>query len=214
MEKAKQKFFQRKWVLWISLIFFPPLGLILLWAGQKQMQKKGKIILTVVFAIWFGILLIGTTGGATTNSAASTATVQEINAGTNLEPSQNPVEPTQQPSETPRVISVQDAKDACLSFFTEIVMDTYNEIPWGEGTENGVIINSDYSEESQNGTVTISYTLMDEPNAGTQIVMDFALKGDRVSVSKISIDGVEQELSADAKDSVLIWLLLDKNYEE
>ena len=92
-------------------------------------------------------------------------------------------------------------------------MDTYNEIPWGEGTENGVLINSDYSQESQNGTVTISYALMDEPNAGTQVVMDFTLEGDRVSVSKISIDGVEQELPAEAKDSVLIWLLLDKNYE-
>lgn len=213
MEKAKQKFFQRKWVLWVSLIFFPPLGLILLWAGQKQMQKKSKIILTVVFAIWFGILLIGTRGGAATNPAATTEAVQEINADTNLEPSQNPVEPTQQPSETPRAISVQDAKDACLSFFTEIVMDTYNEIPWGEGTENGVIINSDYSEESQNGTVTISYTLMDKPNEGTRIVMGFALEADQVSISQISIDGVEQELPADAKDSVLIWLLLDKNYK-
>lgn len=213
MEKAKQKFFQRNWALWVSLIFFPPLGLILLWACHKQMQKKSKIILTVVFAIWFGILLIGTRGGAATNPAESTVIVQETNAELNTEPSQSPVEPMQQPIETPRVISVQDAKDACLSFFTEIVMDTYNEMPWGEGTENGVIINSDYSEESQSGTVAISYTLKDEPNAGTQIVMDFALEADQVSISKISIDGVEQELPADAKDSVLIWLLLDKNYE-
>lgn len=213
MEKAKQKFFQRKWVLWVSLIFFPPLGLILLWAGQKQMQKKSKIILTVVFAIWFGILLIGTRGGAATNPTATTETVQEPNAESIDKPSQSPSETLQQPNESPKAISVQDAKDACLSFFTEIVMDTYNEIPWGEGTENGVIINSDYSQESQNGTVTISYALMDEPNAGTQVVMDFALEGDRVSVSKISIDGVEQELPAEAKDSVLIWLLLDKNYQ-
>lgn len=213
MEKAKQKFFQRNWVLWVSLIFFPPLGLILLWACHKQMQKKSKIILTVVFAIWFGILLIGTRGGAATNPAESTEIVQETNAEFNTEPSQSPVEPTQQPSETPRAISVQDAKDACLSFFTEIVMDTYNEIPWGEGTENRVIINSDYAQESQTGTVTIFYALMDEPNAGTQIVMDFALEADRVSVTKISVDGVEQELPAEAKDSVLIWLLLDKNYK-
>lgn len=213
MEKAKQKFFQRNWVLWVSLIFFPPLGLILLWACHKQMQKKSKIILTVVFAIWFGILLIGTRGGAATNPAESTEIVQETNAEFNTEPSQSPVEPTQQPSETPRAISVQDAKDACLSFFTEIVMDTYNEIPWGEGIENRVIINSDYAQESQTGTVTIFYALMDEPNAGTQIVMDFALEADRVSVTKISVDGVEQELPAEAKDSVLIWLLLDKNYK-
>jgi len=157
--------------------------------------------------------LIGTRGGAATNPTATTETVQEPNAESIDKPSQSPSETLHQPNESPKAISVQDAKDACLSFFTEIVMDTYNEIPWGEGTENGVIINSDYSQESQNGTVTISYALMDEPNAGTQIVMDFALEGDRVSVSKISIDGVEQELPAEAKDSVLIWLLLDKNYE-
>jgi hypothetical protein len=54
---------------------------------------------------------------------------------------------------------------------------------------------------------------MDEPNAGTQIVMGFALEADQVSISQISIDEVEQELPADAKDGVLIWLLLDKNYE-
>lgn len=213
MEKAKQKFFQRNWVLWVSLAFFPPLGLILLWACHKQMKKSSKIILTAFFAIWFVILLVATNGGSSANPAASTEAVQEVKADANPEPSQNPVEPTQQPNESPKAITVQDAKDACLSFFTEIVMDTYNEIPWGEGTENGVIINSDYSEESQSGAVAISYTLIDEPNAGTQIVMDFALEADRVSVSKILVDGVEQELPAEAKDSVLIWLLLDKNYQ-
>jgi hypothetical protein len=184
MEKAKQKFFQEIWVLWVSLIFFPPLGLILLWACHKQMQKKSKIILTVVFAIWLGILLIATNGGSSANPVASTETVQEVKADANLEPPQKPVEPMQQPSETPRAISVQDAKDACLSLYTEIIMNTYNEIPWGEGMENGVIINSDYSEESQSGTVAISYTLMDEPHAGTSLAIDFALETDRVSVSK------------------------------
>ena len=212
MEKAKQKFFQRNWVLWVSLIFFPPLGLILLWACHKQMQKKSKIILTVVFAIWFGILLIGTRGGAATNPEVYTETVQETNAESINKPSQSPAETLQEPNESPIAISVQDAKDACQSLFTEILMNSYNEIPWGEGTENGVIIDFDYSEESQSGTVAISYTLMDEPHAGTHIAMDFALEGDRVSVAKISKDGVEQELPADAKESVLIWLLLDKNY--
>ena len=54
---------------------------------------------------------------------------------------------------------------------------------------------------------------MDESNAGAHVVMDFVLEADRVSISPVSIDGVEQELPADAKDSVLIWLLLDKNYK-
>lgn len=112
-----------------------------------------------------------------------------------------------------RSISVQDAEDACLSFFGEIVMKAYDEIPWGEGTENGVIIESDYSVESQSGAVAISYTLMDEPNAGTHIVINFVLEDDKVGVSEVLVDGVKQDLPEDAKDSVLVWLLLDANYQ-
>ena len=92
-------------------------------------------------------------------------------------------------------------------------MKSYGEIPRGEGTENGTIIEPDYNVESQSGSVMITYTLMDEPNAGTPIVITFALEGERVSVSEILVDGIKEKIPDEAKESVLIWLLLDANYK-
>lgn len=54
---------------------------------------------------------------------------------------------------------------------------------------------------------------MDEPNAGTHIVINFVLEDDKVGVSEVLVDGVKQDLPEDAKDSVLVWLLLDANYQ-
>ncbi|GLC83032.1 hypothetical protein [Lacrimispora brassicae] len=65
MQKEKKKFYQAKWFLWIWLIFFPPIGLIILWTCHKEMKMKSRVILSVVFALWFGILMIGANGGST-----------------------------------------------------------------------------------------------------------------------------------------------------
>lgn len=66
--QEKKKFYQAKWFLWLWLIVFPPVGIILLWAVHKGMKKKTKIILSVVFAIWFAILLSATKGGSSDNT--------------------------------------------------------------------------------------------------------------------------------------------------
>ncbi|SHJ69718.1 hypothetical protein [Hespellia stercorisuis] len=216
MQKEKTRFYKAKWFLWIFLILFPPVGIILLWVCHKEMKTKSRIILSVVFAIWFAILMAATNGDspatptAGTNPPSTTSTVDTVE-NSQTEPKSN--ESVQTPNEMPREISVQDAEDACNSFFSEIVMNSYGEIPWGEGTENGIIIKSDYSVESQSGTVAISYTLMDTPHEGTDIAITFALESERVSVSEILVDGVKQEIPDEAKDSVLIWLLLDVNYK-
>lgn len=65
--QEKKKFYQAKWFLWLWLIVFPPVGIILLWAVHKGMSKKTKIILSVVFVIWFAILMSATKGGSTDN---------------------------------------------------------------------------------------------------------------------------------------------------
>lgn len=160
MEKQKKKFYRTQWFLWIWLIIFPPIGLVLLWACHKEMKNKSRIILTVVFAIWFLILRIAINGDTSTTPTVDTNPSNTTSAVEAMESSES----TQKPNEMPREISVQDAEDACNSFFSEVVMNAYNEVPWGEGTENGVIIESEYSVKSQSGAVAISYTLMDEPH--------------------------------------------------
>ena len=62
MQKEKQKFYQAKWFLWLCLILFPPVGIILIWSIHKEMKSKTKIILSIVFALWFAILMISTQG--------------------------------------------------------------------------------------------------------------------------------------------------------
>lgn len=52
----KKKFYQANWFLWISLIIFPPLGLILLWGVHKDMKKNKKIVLSCIFILWFIIM--------------------------------------------------------------------------------------------------------------------------------------------------------------
>jgi len=64
MENERKRFYQKDWFLWLCLILFPPLGLILLWAVHKEKKRKTKIILSVVFVIWF-IFLRGVAGGDT-----------------------------------------------------------------------------------------------------------------------------------------------------
>lgn len=67
----KKKFYEAKWFLWLFLILFPPIGIILLWVVHKDMKKNKKIILTVIFAIWF-IIMVATSGNnSSTNSSAN-----------------------------------------------------------------------------------------------------------------------------------------------
>lgn len=54
--KEKKGFYQRKWFLWICLIVFAPLGIVLLWKVHKSMKKWKKIILSIVFVLWFAAL--------------------------------------------------------------------------------------------------------------------------------------------------------------
>ena len=48
MKKTKHN-----WLLWILLIFFPPLGIIYMWISKKQFSVKKKIILSIISVIWF-----------------------------------------------------------------------------------------------------------------------------------------------------------------
>lgn len=206
MQKEKKRFYQAKWFLWLWLILFPPVGIILLWLCHKEMKKGSRIVLSVVFAIWFIILMLATNGGSPTVPATepTSPTPTTVNENTTPQESSDPAQ---------KEISLQNAQDACNSFFSEIVMSAYGEVPWGEGTENGIVIDSNYNVESQSGTVAISYTLINEPHAGTHIAVTFTLEGERVSLSEILVDGVKEEIPDEAKESVLIWLLLDANYK-
>ena len=52
----KQKFWHTAWFTYIFLVILPVIGIIILWACNKNFSKVKKIILTIVFLIWFLIL--------------------------------------------------------------------------------------------------------------------------------------------------------------
>ena len=56
-------------MLILGLVFFPPIGIIMLWAGRKDWGKKTKGLLTVLSALWFVMIL--TSGGDSNTSNAS-----------------------------------------------------------------------------------------------------------------------------------------------
>ena len=53
----QKKFYETNWLLWITLILLPPVGIVLLWMFHKENKhKKG---LSIFFALWFVFLVFG-----------------------------------------------------------------------------------------------------------------------------------------------------------
>ena len=77
MNKSKDK----KWLLWVLLIFLPPIGIVYMWVTKKDFTQKTKIILSVVFSLWFIIALASGNDNNTTNqqSVANKVSTKEQN---------------------------------------------------------------------------------------------------------------------------------------
>lgn len=83
--EQKKKFYQKGWFLWLCLIVFPPVGIILLWACHKEKKTITKIILTVIFALWFIIFIAANSGDSTHQPLYSNAEVKTVMNGTKTE---------------------------------------------------------------------------------------------------------------------------------
>lgn len=57
-EKNQRAKKNRNILMWILLIFIPPIGIIYMWVSKKEFSLKKKIILSVVFAVWFLIAML------------------------------------------------------------------------------------------------------------------------------------------------------------
>lgn len=121
VQKPKRKL--KTWILILGLIFFPPIGIIMLWAGRKDWRKKPKILLTILATLWFVMALAfgGDTTTQTTVPSKSQDTILEatsdaepaspspaeatpipsVSEGTTPKPSEN-AKPTPSPSPTPK----------------------------------------------------------------------------------------------------------------
>ena len=72
------------WLLWVLLVFLPPIGIIYLWVTKKEFKTKKKIILTIVFALWF-IICIAINGTSSNNAEQVKPVSTEIPVETQME---------------------------------------------------------------------------------------------------------------------------------
>ena len=63
---GENKFYTKTWFMLLMLVLFAPIGIFLMWKFHDEMKKDAKIILTIIFAIFF--FISGDEKEATTNS--------------------------------------------------------------------------------------------------------------------------------------------------
>lgn len=64
-----QQILTQKWLMWIMLVFFPPVGIFFMWKYHLEMKKNTKIILTIVFTIIFIIFFFAAINDDSTSSS-------------------------------------------------------------------------------------------------------------------------------------------------
>ena len=74
------KWYQKKWVIILFLLFIFPIGLILLWIN-KGFTQKSKIILSAAFGIFFIIAMINGSAQEKSSNKLYTQAVEEIKQG-------------------------------------------------------------------------------------------------------------------------------------
>lgn len=69
---AKLKFYEQTWFMWVMLIFYTPVGIFFMWKFHPKIKKTIKIILTVVFTIFFMILITSSSSETDDNFGSTT----------------------------------------------------------------------------------------------------------------------------------------------
>lgn len=81
METEKKK--KGNILMWILLVLFPPVGIIYMWIAKKHFTTMKKIILTIIFALWFCFSLF--VGNDTNSSNTASSPSDESESAENVE---------------------------------------------------------------------------------------------------------------------------------
>ncbi|URN85825.1 hypothetical protein [Acetobacterium wieringae] len=57
------EFYKKEWVMWLTLFFFAPVGIFLMWKYNQKLKENIKIILSVVFAVFFVLIWVPSCAG-------------------------------------------------------------------------------------------------------------------------------------------------------
>lgn len=74
--QQKEPFYKKTWFVVLMCIFLPPVGLVLLWVSKKPRNMVGRIVLTVILALWtIAVLPVGDEDVETTTENTQTQEV-------------------------------------------------------------------------------------------------------------------------------------------
>lgn len=69
---------ERNILMWILLVFLPPIGIVYMWIRKKKLPQKRKAIYTVIFAIWtVYVIVVNASGGSEPQQQEQTDVKQE-----------------------------------------------------------------------------------------------------------------------------------------
>lgn len=172
--QEKKKFYQAKWFLWLFLIIFPPIGIILIWAVHKDMKKNKKIILTVIFAIWF-IILMAATSGEDSTSNPNTDNQQETQA-------------TQKEEETTKNELPEMGETVCRAMTKTFVEDVV-----GEDYSMLAFSIEEYDiDENENGTIKVLYFPSDAGNGATKVNLTISKNENTYEIKYALLAGINE----------------------
>ena len=75
----ENKFYTQTWFMWLMLVLFAPIGIFLMWEFHDEMKKDIKIILTIVFAIFFLITWSGDETTTDSKNSVGENNISEVN---------------------------------------------------------------------------------------------------------------------------------------
>lgn len=123
-------FYRSNWFLWLFLIFFPPVGILLLWLFHKSWKPLSKGILSLIFVLW-SLLLVSASNDRGSNAtitsptqiASNSPVITAVPAPTNTPiPTITPTPtviptpvPTPSPKETPEISTFQEIEPSSPS---------------------------------------------------------------------------------------------------
>ena len=172
MQTEKKKFYQVGWFLWLWLILFPPIGIILLWTCHKEKTLKSKIILSIVFAIWFIILngsMKNDSSGSTNTNSPLTTTESESNVDT---------------KSTDKLPSIIDAGCRALTkkFVEGVVNEEYSMLAFN--------VEEFELDENADGTIKILYFLSDAGKNATKVNLTISKTGGTYRIEYAMLAGL------------------------
>lgn len=193
MQEKKNKFYQRRWFLWLFLILFPPVGIILLWTCHKEMKKNTRIILTVVFGIWF-IMMYAMRGGVQDgykagiqNTTPATTQTERHESSEATSEQRKASDDTNQSAEDEDQLPVE-AESACRAltrlFIKNVVKEDYSM--WAFNVKSFDL------DKKGKGTIKILYMPSDAGNGATKVNFTIKTTGKAYKITYALLAGINE----------------------